>query len=237
MRNSFKNLGNFASFREIKPGLRDVVYESKDIDDFEASWQFFVDKYGIRRHSWIKEMYEKRESWVPLYWRHMFCAGNYENALRVKVEEEERLNFACTNKPSSYDKSEIAEEVFQRAYTNKMFAKVKKEVYALIHINASSEMNIGQFSSFVVTEEVKRPFWAPRDKNYNVTINTGTGEYNCSCQRFEFRGYLCRHIIRAMLLKKVQLIPDKYILPRFERIWLEVMSIFSWLPHTGESNR
>ncbi|XP_074314352.1 protein FAR1-RELATED SEQUENCE 5-like [Silene latifolia] len=136
-----------------------VKTESKDIDDFEASWQTFVNKYGIRRHSWIKEMYEKRESWVSLYWRHMFCADNYENALRVKVEEEERLNFACTNKPSLYDKSVIVEEVFQRAYTNKMFAKVKKEVYALIHINASSEMNIGQFSSFVVTEEVKHPFW------------------------------------------------------------------------------
>ncbi|XP_074314463.1 protein FAR1-RELATED SEQUENCE 8-like [Silene latifolia] len=94
MRNGFKNLGSFARFREIQADLRDVVYKSKDIDDFEASWQIFVDKYGIRRHSWIKEMYEKRESWVPLYWRHMFCAGNYENAIRVKVEEEERLNFA-----------------------------------------------------------------------------------------------------------------------------------------------
>ncbi|XP_074318680.1 protein FAR1-RELATED SEQUENCE 6-like [Silene latifolia] len=59
-RNGFKNLGSFARFREIQADLRDVVYESKDIDDFEASWQIFVDKYGIRRHSWIKEMYEKR---------------------------------------------------------------------------------------------------------------------------------------------------------------------------------
>ncbi|XP_074277276.1 protein FAR1-RELATED SEQUENCE 5-like [Silene latifolia] len=232
------NLGNFASFREIKHDLRDVVYESKDIDDFEASWQIFVDKYGIRRHSWIKEMYEKKESWVPLYWRHMFCAGNYENALRVKVEDEERLNFTCTSKPSSYDKSVIVEEVFQRAYTYKMFAKVKKEVYALIHINASSEMNIGKFSSFVVTEEVKHPFWAPRDKNNNVTINTGTGEYNCSCQRFEFRGILCRHIIRAMLLKKVQLIPDKYILTRFRKDLVRGYEHLQVGYHTsGESER
>ncbi|XP_074266521.1 protein FAR1-RELATED SEQUENCE 6-like [Silene latifolia] len=267
MRNGFKNLGNFARFREIKPDLRDVVYESKDIDDFEASWQIFVDKYGIRGNSWIKEMYEKRDSWVPLYWRHMFCAvchphkevsgmnvffknyvnpqttlfaflGNYENALRVKVEEEERLNFACTNKPSSYDKSLIVEEVFQRAYTNKMFAKVKKEVYALIHINASSEMNIGQFSSFVVTEEVKHPFWAPRDKNYNVTINTGTGEYNCSCQRFEFRGILCRHIIRAMFFEESAINSDKYILPRFRKDLVRGYEHLQVGYHTpGESER
>ncbi|XP_074305511.1 protein FAR1-RELATED SEQUENCE 5-like [Silene latifolia] len=51
MRNSFKNLGCFARFREIQADLRDVVYESKDIDDFEASWQIFIDKYGIRRHA------------------------------------------------------------------------------------------------------------------------------------------------------------------------------------------
>ncbi|XP_074299030.1 protein FAR1-RELATED SEQUENCE 5-like [Silene latifolia] len=191
MRNGFKNLGCFARFWEIQADLRDVVYESNDVDDFEASWQIFADKYGIRRHSWIKVMYDKRESWVPLYWRHMFCAGmsstqrseqtnrffknyvnpqttlfaflgNYENALRVKVEEEERLNFACTNKPCMYDKKVIVEEIFQRVYTNNMFVKVKKEVYGLIHINASNDMNIGQFSSFVVTEEAKHSFWAPR---------------------------------------------------------------------------
>ncbi|XP_074276836.1 protein FAR1-RELATED SEQUENCE 5-like [Silene latifolia] len=184
MRNGFKNLGNFARFREIKPDLRDVVYESKDIDDFEASWQIFVDKYGIRGNKFGSRR----------------C--NYENALRVKVEEEERLNFACTNKPSSYDKSVIVEEVFQRAYTNKMFAKVKKEVYALIHINASSEMNIGQFSSFVVTEEAYYPCYV------------------------------------GMLRKKVQLIPDKYILPRFRKDLVRGYEHLQVGYHTpGESER
>ncbi|XP_074314398.1 protein FAR1-RELATED SEQUENCE 6-like [Silene latifolia] len=246
LRNGAKNLGSNPRYDEIKSDLNDVVYESKDIDDFEESWELFVVKFGLRDNSWIKEVYAKRESWVPLYSKNIFCAGmsstqrseqtnrffkiyfnpqttlftflaNYENALRVKVEEEEKLNFACTNKPCRYDKNVIVEEVFQRAYSNVMFAKVKKEVYGLIHTNAVIKMNIGTFSLLVVTEEVKHPFWKPRDKKYDVSIDTASGAFTCTCQRFEFKGILCRHIIRALLLKKVQLIPDKYILSWFRK--------------------
>ncbi|XP_074267328.1 protein FAR1-RELATED SEQUENCE 6-like [Silene latifolia] len=246
MRNGAKNLGSNPRYNEIKADLKDVVYESKDIHDFEDAWELFVVKYGLREHSWVKEVYAKREAWVPLYWKNIFCAGmsstqrseqtnrffkiyfnpqttlftflaNYENALRAKVEEEEKLNFACTNKPCRYDKNVIVEEVFQRAYSNSIFAKVKKEVYGLIHTNAEIKMNIGTFSLFVVTEEVKHPFWKARDKMYDVSIDTASGEFTCTCQRFEFKGILCRHIIRALLLKKVQLIPDKYILSRFRK--------------------
>ncbi|XP_074315108.1 protein FAR1-RELATED SEQUENCE 6-like [Silene latifolia] len=182
MRNGAKNLVANPRYNEIKADLTDVVYESKDIHDFEDAWELFVVKYGLREHSWVKEVYAKREAWVPLY-----------------------------------DKNVIVEEVFQRAYSNSMFAKVKKEVYGLINTNAEIKMNIGTFSLFVVTEKVKHPIWKPRDKMYDVSIDTASGEFTCTCQRFEFKGILCRHIIRALLLKKVQLIPDKYILSRFRK--------------------
>ncbi|XP_074277275.1 protein FAR1-RELATED SEQUENCE 8-like [Silene latifolia] len=136
MRNGFKNLGNFARFREIKHDLRDVVYESKDIDDFEASWQIFVDKYGIRRHSWIKEMYEKKG----------------------------------------------------------VMGSVVLEAHVL-----RSEMNIGQFSSFVVTEEAYYPCY---------------------------------------VAKKVQLIPNKYILTRFRKDLVRGYEHLQVGYHTpGESER
>ncbi|XP_074305903.1 protein FAR-RED IMPAIRED RESPONSE 1-like [Silene latifolia] len=142
---------------------------------------------------------------------------SYQNALRSKVEEELMLNFACHERPSPYNKTIIAEEVFQRAYTSNIFSLVKDEVNGLIHTNAESHLNIGNFSSFNVTDEVTTPFLKRREKKYNVTANLDFGEFNCTCKLFEFKGILCRHIIRVLQLKKVQFIPDKYILNRWRK--------------------
>ncbi|XP_074305488.1 protein FAR1-RELATED SEQUENCE 8-like [Silene latifolia] len=57
MRNGAKNLGSNLRYDEIKTDLNDVVYKSKDIDDFEESWELFVVKFGLRDHNWTKEVY------------------------------------------------------------------------------------------------------------------------------------------------------------------------------------
>ncbi|XP_074297649.1 protein FAR1-RELATED SEQUENCE 6-like [Silene latifolia] len=246
LRNATKNLGKLPRFQEIHIDLWKIVDDSADSDVFEEAWHHFVTKYGLQENNWIIDVFEKRYSWVPLYWRDIFCAGmsstqrseqtnrffknyvnvettlfnflqSYDNALRTKVEHELKLNYACLEKPCPYNKTIIAEEVFQRAYTNSMFREVQAEVYGLIHTNAESDMNIGNFSSFNVTDEVKTPFWNRREKKFVVTAQLDFGEFNCTCKLFEFKGILCRHIIRVLQLKKVQFIPEKYILNQWRK--------------------
>ncbi|XP_074313929.1 protein FAR1-RELATED SEQUENCE 5-like [Silene latifolia] len=169
-------------------------------------------------------------------WHHFVT--NYQNALRSTVEDELKFNFACDERPSPYNKTIIAEEVFQRAYTNNMFREVKDEVNGLIHTKAESHLNIGNLSSFNVTDEVTTPFWNRREKRYNVTVNLDFGEFNCTCKLFEFQGILCRYIIRVLQLKKVQFIPDKYILNRWRK---DLVRGYEHLPvgyyNHGESER
>ncbi|XP_074302854.1 protein FAR1-RELATED SEQUENCE 6-like [Silene latifolia] len=246
MMNAVKNLGKHVRYNEINVDLRKIVDDSADSDDFEEAWHHFVTKYDLKKNNWVIEAFQKRHSWVPLYWRDIFCAGmsatqrseqtnrffknyvnvettlfkffdSYQNALRSKVEHELKLNYACLEKPSPYNKTIIAEEVFQRAYTNDIFGLVKDEVQGLIHTNAECDMNIGNFSKFTVTDEVTTPFWNRREKKFVVTSQLDFGEFTCTCKLFEFKGILCRHIIRILQLKKVQYIPDKYILSRWRK--------------------
>ncbi|XP_074300849.1 protein FAR1-RELATED SEQUENCE 8-like [Silene latifolia] len=172
MMNAVKNLGKHLRYNEINVDLRKIVDDSADSDDFEEAWHYFVTKYDLKKNNWVIEAFQKRHSWVPFY----------QNALRSKVEHELKLNYACLEKPSPYNKTIIAEEVFQRVYTNDMFGLVKDEVQGLIHTNAECDMYIGNFSKFTVTDEVTTP-----------------------------------HIIRILQLKKVQYIPDKYILSRWRK--------------------
>ncbi|XP_074293459.1 protein FAR1-RELATED SEQUENCE 5-like [Silene latifolia] len=267
MVNATKNLGSFVRYQEIIVDLWKIIDDSADSDDFEEAWHHFVAKYGLHENGWIIDSFQNRHSWVPLYWRDIFCVGmsstqrseqtnrffktyvnvettlfkffdSYQNALRSKVEEELKLNFACDERPSPYNKTIIAEEVFQRAYTSNIFSLVKDEVNGLIHTNAESHLNIGNFSSFNVTDEVTTPFLKRREKKYNVTVNLDFGEFNCTCKLFEFKGILCRHIIRVLQLKKVQFIPDKYILNRWRK---DLVRGYEHLPvgyyNPGESER
>ncbi|KAL2924908.1 Protein FAR1-RELATED SEQUENCE 7, partial [Bienertia sinuspersici] len=41
------------------------------------------------------------------------------------------------------------------------------------------------------------------------------GDFSCSCKLFEFRGILCRHIIKIIEFEDVNVIPKRYILSRW----------------------
>ncbi|XP_074283976.1 protein FAR1-RELATED SEQUENCE 6-like [Silene latifolia] len=246
LRNATKNLGKLTRYQEINTDLRKIIDDSADSDDFEEAWHHMVTKYNLKENNWIMYAFDNRHSWAPLYWRDTFCAGmsstqrseqtnrffknyvnvettlinflqSYDNALRMKVEHELQLNYASHEKPCSYNQTVIAEEVFQKAYTNSMFREVQAEVYGLIHTNAEADFNIGGFCLYNVRDEVKTPFGYRREKKYVVQAQLDFGEFTCTCKLFEFRGILCRHIIRVLQIKKVQFIPDKYILNQWRK--------------------
>ncbi|XP_039138155.1 protein FAR1-RELATED SEQUENCE 8-like [Dioscorea cayenensis subsp. rotundata] len=52
---------------------------------------------------------------------------------------------------------------------------------------------------------------------YNVYTNEEEFDIKCSCQLFEFRGIICRHICKVLIEKNVKDIPSRYILPRWRK--------------------
>ncbi|KAK9734726.1 hypothetical protein RND81_04G159500 [Saponaria officinalis] len=216
------------------------------VKDFDGVWKDMVEKYSLHNNPWVKESYEIRSRWVPAYWRSTFCARmsstqrseqqnrffktfvnsrtglrqfieQFDGALRSKVEEEKQNNFACVDRPLRCDKSILVEDVFYKLYTNEKFKEVKDEVLGLLHTNVVLVLKMGSYTKYATTEKIVNPIWRTTRKTFDVDIDTAKGEFNCTCKLFEFKGILCRHIIRCIEIEDVKFIPDKYIVNRWRK--------------------
>ncbi|KAI8007941.1 Protein FAR1-RELATED SEQUENCE 1 [Camellia lanceoleosa] len=50
-----------------------------------------------------------------------------------------------------------------------------------------------------------------------VVFKDDTKEVNCNCRLFEFRGILCKHQITVFMHRKIDQVPEKYILRRWDK--------------------
>ncbi|KAL7170511.1 hypothetical protein ACSBR2_035394 [Camellia fascicularis] len=57
-----------------------------------------------------------------------------------------------------------------------------------------------------------------RRATFKIYFNKDTGETNCNCRLFEFRGILCRHHIMIFMQRGIYRISHKYILRRWSKI-------------------
>ncbi|KAL2929819.1 Protein FAR1-RELATED SEQUENCE 5 [Bienertia sinuspersici] len=126
----------------------------------------------------------------------------YKAALKGKVEEEKLLNLNSTHKPPICDKDIIVQYVFQKAYTDTKFLEVKAECDALKLVSESKTASLGGLSVYQAVEKFPKP---------------DRGDFFCSCKLFEFRGILCRHIIKIIEFEDVNVIPERYILSRWKK--------------------
>ncbi|KAL9241236.1 hypothetical protein vseg_015367 [Gypsophila vaccaria] len=248
MRNAARNLGRFGNWSNIKIELTQVMHDSLDACEFDEAWTSMIEKYHLKDNPWIKETYEIRQQWVPAYWRDTFCAGmsstqrseqqnlllkqfvnietglgtfltQFENAAFEKVNEENRMNFECIDRPVNklVPGCVVAEEIFHRYYTNSIFKEVQKEVKGLIHTNVVRVGKIGSYTLYRSDERVVDPPWKEGRKSYDVNLDVTKGDFKCTCKLFEFKGNLCRHIMACLGIEYIDFIPDKYILDRWRK--------------------
>ncbi|KAL2893006.1 Protein FAR1-RELATED SEQUENCE 5, partial [Bienertia sinuspersici] len=231
---------------KIEEALRNVVHGTLDPDEFDEAWGLMVEKFGIHDNAWLKETYEIKGRWAPAYWRSMFWAGmsstqrsegisrffkgfvsietgllqfirQYEAALKGKVEEEKLLNFNSTHKPPICDRDMIVQYVFQNTYTNIKFLEVKAECDALKLVSESKTASLGGLSVYQAVENFPKPVWKKRWKTFIVSCDKDKGYFSFSSKLFEFRGILCRHIIKIIEFEDVNVIPERYILSRWKK--------------------
>ncbi|KAL7203300.1 hypothetical protein ACSBR2_016569 [Camellia fascicularis] len=108
------------------------------------------------------------------------------------------------------------EKQFQSAYTAAKFKEFQRELMGKISCDLFSYKKDDYISEYEVAEDIL--FGESHCRvSFNVCFDEDTNDVNCNCQLFEYRGILCRHQIVVFIHRKVDQIPDKYILKRWSK--------------------
>jgi len=133
--------------------MKEVVYETENMDKFETNWGNFIAHFSLVDNQWLTSLYEERHRWVPIYLKRHFWAGlsttqrsesvntffdgyinsmttlqqfvqQYDNALQHKWEKEKEDDFASLNTVIHCGSQSLMERQFQKEYTHAKFTEV-----------------------------------------------------------------------------------------------------------------
>ncbi|GLT42055.1 hypothetical protein SLA2020_160770 [Shorea laevis] len=222
---------------EFRYEYEKCIYHGQSTVEFDTAWTALITKYGLQEHAWLKDIYEKRKSWVPLYLRGKFFAGipvnetvesffgtlvngqtplrefvsRYEQGLEKRREEERKEDFNSLNSQSLLQTREPVEEQCRRLYTLTMFKIIQNELVQSYYYLGIKTHEEGTISRYLVRK------CGNNDESHAVTFSAANANISCSCQMFEFEGVLCRHVLKVFSLLNVREIPPHYILHRWTR--------------------
>ncbi|KAM1171734.1 hypothetical protein ACFX2I_021918 [Malus domestica] len=213
------------------------IYQCQTADEFETAWNALLSRYGLKDNAWLKAMYEKRRSWVPLYLRATFFAGipfnesiesffgahfnaqtplkefvsQYERGLEGRREEEIKEDFNSFNLKAYLQTKEPLEEQCRRLYTLNTFRVFQKEL-----LQSYSYLGFKIYDEGAIIRYLVRKGGNDDEKSI-VTVGAAIPEVGCSCRMFEFEGILCRHVLRVFQILDIKEVPPCYILRRWTR--------------------
>ncbi|OMO72575.1 hypothetical protein COLO4_27566 [Corchorus olitorius] len=240
-----EKLSGYTDYEEIKQVLQTVVYDSSTESEFENGWSLMIGSYNLTDNEWLGGLYRERQQWVPAYVKSSFWAGMsttqrseslniffkgyvshkttlkqfvelYDVALKSKVEKENLADYQSFNSwyecLSDYD----MEKQFQRVYTNAKFKEFQDELKRKFYCHHSLMKTENSTYEYEVVEDVKVGE-KRKDLVFTVYFNDVDCEVNCECRLFEFRGILCRHALSVLIARRVNEVPQKYILSRWRK--------------------
>ncbi|XP_042950378.1 protein FAR-RED ELONGATED HYPOCOTYL 3-like [Carya illinoinensis] len=133
-----------------------------------------------------------------------------DNALRKKVEVKMTIDFNSCNQTIPYVSPFCLEKQFQVLYAYAKFKKVQREVWGMICCNYVLVSKEGCISTYNVLDEISTDDYVKTIK-YLVYYNEEECDVKCMCTLFEMRGILCRHIFKVFQMKKIYVLPNKYV--------------------------
>ncbi|KAF5468087.1 hypothetical protein F2P56_012268 [Juglans regia] len=246
MRKLPEKLGSHTEFKYgLKSALQRCVYDSQTSDEFEKSWEVFINTYNLKENAWLQSLYSERMYWVPVYLKNTFWAGmsttqrsesmnaffdgyvhsgttlkefvdQFDNALRKKVENEMAADFHSFNCTVPCITHLPVEKKFQAVYTNSKFKEVQSEVMGIIYSHCVVIKTEGAITTYQVNDQ-RVVEDGIKKSTLQAYFNEDECEAKCMCGLFEMRGIICRHILSIFAARDVQVLPEKYIMERWRK--------------------
>ncbi|XP_057503514.1 protein FAR1-RELATED SEQUENCE 5-like [Actinidia eriantha] len=225
---------------KFKAEVKKCIWKTYKKEDFEERWMALIKEYGLETNEWFQQLYDIRESWVPVYNRGTFFAGmnttgrsegvnsffdgfvtsttnlkefvvKYEQALKKIVKRESDEDFESEHKFRIVNEGEFLLKHAAKIYTRNVFNKFKDEISEVFRYKVEDVGDTNRFQSFVVKSKVYE------FEKFIVTLDSQTYEGRCECQNFEFVGILCTHMLKVFVRLDIDAIPDHFILPRWRQ--------------------
>ncbi|VFQ90714.1 unnamed protein product [Cuscuta campestris] len=143
----------------------------------------------------------------------------FQEGLNSHLEECRKEDFHAHHKECTLELRSPLERHASDVYTRKVFSIFRQE---LSQINEYKKVKVhvdGPKVTYRITRHMDQLDDA-KDINVGyeeVVFDKHAKTAKCSCQEFEFRGILCRHILMVFTHKGVDKIPAEYVLPRWTK--------------------
>jgi SWIM zinc finger len=196
-----------------------------------------VMKYKMQNNPQLKLMYDKRDEWVPAYFRGTFCAG------MSKTQRSESINAVTKiwmgSNTSLYDFAVKFEKMVEGTYERESDEDIRTmnenpQLWSCDPIEAEARKVYTRSVFSLFKKKMKRAIGyrvleVEKDKYYEVRLAISDIKYewynpvrmvviDCECKGFEYQGLLCPHALEVM--RHVQMepfLPTHYILKRWTR--------------------
>ena len=206
---------------------------------FFQAWESMLDKHGLQENSWLKFIFEVREKWAMVYGRNHFCANMTTTQLSESFNSRLRHYLKSTNNvleffshferlledlrhnelDSNYDMSQrlpvLRVEVLllknsRDVYTPKIFNFFQEEYKKSLDMVVNTCYDISPLFEYKVCM-----YGCTRE--HKVIFNSTDQTVVCSCNKFEFAGFLCSHALKVLDIQNIKLLPSRYILKRWTK--------------------
>ncbi|EHA8589332.1 protein FAR1-RELATED SEQUENCE 5 [Cocos nucifera] len=227
-----------AARASLKGDMKKCIDETDTVQDFESSWEAFLLKYNLRDNEWIQSLYEVRQQWATVYLKDKFFAemspsqrsesmnkffqrtfetrtslfefvAKFDQAIAGQYEKEVQADFANMIARPVLKSSSSIEKHASETYTKTIFSIFQEELVQALgySVEKFQDGSVCRYHVALNAEGAHR--------TYDVTFDSSETRARCSCQKFEFSGIICRHILRVFQVVGLCKLPEGLILKRW----------------------
>ena len=226
----------YAVNSSLREEIENCVVHSESIRAFESSWVGIVERYDLRKNTWLQALFNIRQKWVPLYLRDTFFGEvsdsqkletvndvykkyfNAKTSLKVfltqfelvMAQRKEMELVADAVQPAPPKTASPIEKQAAVMYTAALFDKFQEEFMESLAYQVF-KIEEGDIVKYSVSREDSSL------DTYVVSLNVEKQGVSCSCGKFEFAGVLCRHILGVLLMADIRKLPEECFLQRWTR--------------------
>ncbi|XP_021741581.1 protein FAR1-RELATED SEQUENCE 6-like [Chenopodium quinoa] len=196
MRKFPEKLGKCALYDDFKNPLKNIIYYSFTVEEFQTRWCEAMKLYGLEDNEWLQDLFIEKHMWVTAYMKEYFWVSmkttqrvesinyffdgyvtcktklfefpeKYNKAMKKRVMDEKDADA----RDSKYIRQLVSgfkvERYFQKIYTDAKFQELQKECVRMLYVQIKEEKIISEVEiHYLVLDRV----WVVREGSNEETI-------------------------------------------------------------------